>query len=268
MPLYAIPFPPSTRADQLRAIAIRLVRARLHRRHPAGLALCARADPARAALGRAAPMTVADYDDFRAVGDARIILGGRLGYVLCYNPPFSPPSLEILSALEGGHVVPRRLSVGCVLAVILFARHRACRSSRSDITCGRRSNFSRPHRQFHQWRAVGPDTDLRVGHGVPTGGPVAAPTRAALRSAARRTPVVFGADRADPAGALKRPGFILARSRRLRRRALDLRILSRADAQIPTCGIGLTMGTLLSLPLLLVGIALMVAACGAKRTAA
>src|SRR5204863_6110553 len=59
--------------------------------------LYARAVVARPALwGGTAPMSVADYDDFVLWVTLGIILGGRIGYVLFYNPAyFAAHPLEI-----------------------------------------------------------------------------------------------------------------------------------------------------------------------------
>ena len=56
---------------QLGPFADPLVCARLYRRHPARLGLCARADPQRALWGGPAPMTARRFRRFRALGDAR-----------------------------------------------------------------------------------------------------------------------------------------------------------------------------------------------------
>ena len=55
-------------------------------------------------------MAVTDFDDFVLWVTLGVILGGRIGYVLFYNPVyFAAHPLEIVAALEGRHVVPRRL---------------------------------------------------------------------------------------------------------------------------------------------------------------
>ena len=62
-----------------------------------------------------------------------IILGGRIGYVLFYNPAhFAAHPLEIVQVWTGGMSFHGGFA-GCVLAVILFARSAASRSCRSAI---------------------------------------------------------------------------------------------------------------------------------------
>jgi phosphatidylglycerol:prolipoprotein diacylglycerol transferase len=65
-----------------------------------------------------------------------IILGGRAGYVLFYNlPHFAAHPLEILQLWQGGMSFHGGFT-GCVLAVMLFARHRGLSIlSLGDITC-------------------------------------------------------------------------------------------------------------------------------------
>ena len=79
------------RSDRHRDRAVRdpLVCAGLYRRHRAGLDLCARAAQEREAVGRAGADHAAAARRLRAVGHLGIILGGRTGYVLFYNLPFS-----------------------------------------------------------------------------------------------------------------------------------------------------------------------------------
>ena len=104
------------------------------------------------------PMTVDAFDDFVLWVTLGIILGGRIGYVLFYNLGyFVENPLEDLPALEGRHVLPRRLPR-------LPARGRAVRALPQDFDpVARRPDLRgrhdravpRPHRQFHQRRAVG-----------------------------------------------------------------------------------------------------------------
>ena len=67
------------------------------------------------------PLTVNDYDDFVLWVTLGIILGGRIGYVLFYNPSyFAAHPLESLQLWHGGMSFHGGF-LGCVLAVILFA---------------------------------------------------------------------------------------------------------------------------------------------------
>src|SRR3979409_2444276 len=74
--------------------------------------------------GGPAPLTVADYDDFVLWVTLGIILGGRLGYVLVYNPGyFAAHPLETLQLWKGGMSFHGGF-LGCVIAVVLFALRR------------------------------------------------------------------------------------------------------------------------------------------------
>src|SRR5262245_42013432 len=74
--------------------------------------------------GRKAPMSMNDFDDFVLWITIGIILGGRIGYVLFYNLPyFAEHPLEIVQLWKGGMSFHGGF-LGCVLAVILFARRR------------------------------------------------------------------------------------------------------------------------------------------------
>ena len=72
-----------------------------------------------------APMSVGQLDSLLNHVLLGIILGGRLGYVLFYNPAFfiSNP-LEIFKIWQGGMAFHGGL-LGVTLAMILFARHHA-----------------------------------------------------------------------------------------------------------------------------------------------
>ena len=101
--------------------------------------------------GGKAPMTVTDYDDFIVWVTLGIILGGRIGYVLFYNPAyFLAHPVEILQLWNGGMSFHGGFA-GCVLAVLLFAwRRKIPVLSLGDVTCavgpiglclGRLANF-------------------------------------------------------------------------------------------------------------------------------
>src|SRR5215471_7855504 len=74
--------------------------------------------------GGPAPLTVTDFDDFVIWITLGIILGGRIGYVLFYNPAhFVANPLEILELWNGGMSFHGGVT-GCVLAIVLFALRR------------------------------------------------------------------------------------------------------------------------------------------------
>ena len=173
-----------------RAVRDPLVCAGLYRRHPARLALCARADPQRAPVGRAGAADGRRLRRFHAVGDARH--HPRRPHRLCavlqsrrISSSTRPRSLQLWKggmSFHGGFL-------GCVLAVVLFARWRGIPIlSLGDLTCavGADRAVSRPARQFHQRRAVGPADRRALGDGVSGRRTAAAPPEPALRGRARR----------------------------------------------------------------------------------
>ena len=101
--------------------------------------------------GGKAPLSVADYDDFVLWVTLGIIVGGRLGYVLFYNPGyFASHPAEILQLWNGGMSFHGGF-LGCVAAAVLFARSRGIPFlSLGDVSCavapiglflGRLANF-------------------------------------------------------------------------------------------------------------------------------
>ena len=101
--------------------------------------------------GGPAPLTIIEFDDFVLWVTLGIILGGRTGYVLFYNLPYyASHPLQMFQLWHGGMSFHGGF-LGCVLAVILFAKKRGIPIlSLGDITCavgpiglflGRLANF-------------------------------------------------------------------------------------------------------------------------------
>jgi phosphatidylglycerol:prolipoprotein diacylglycerol transferase len=184
--------------------------------------------------GGPAPMKVLDYDDFVLWVTLGIILGGRIGYVLFYNLPyFAGHPAEIVQVWKGGMSFHGGF-IGCLLAVVLFARSRAIPVlSLGDVTC-----------------AVGP-IGLFLG-----GGPV--PRHPSQLYEATLEGVVLFVLLAIVVrlGALKRPGLVIgifAVGYALARSFCEF--FREPDPQLGFLWGGLTMGMLLSVPLLLAGLA-------------
>jgi phosphatidylglycerol:prolipoprotein diacylglycerol transferase len=212
--------------------------------------------------GGRAPLTVTDYDDFILWVTLGIILGGRTGYVLFYNFDFftAHPS-EILQVWKGGMSFHGGF-LGCVLAVILFALKRHIPIlSLGDVTCaagpiglflGRLANFVNGELWGRQtdvpWAMVFPGRDA---------GPF--PRHPSQLYEATLEGLVLFVILAIliRAGALKRPGFIIgafAIGYAVMRSFCEL--FREPDEQLGFLWGGMTMGMLLSVPLLLAGIAL------------
>jgi len=214
--------------------------------------------------GGPAPLQVVDYDDFVLWVTLGIILGGRLGYVLFYNPAyFAAHPAEVIQLWKGGMSFHGGF-LGCVLAVMLFARHRGIPMlSLGDITCavgpiglflGRIANFI----NGELWGRL---ADVPWAVVFPGAGPLPRhPSQ--LYEAALEGLVLFAViAMLMRAGALKRPGTITgAFALGYGFARLFCELFREPDPQLGFLWGGLTMGMLLSLPLILAGILFIVVA--------
>jgi len=217
--------------------------------------------------GGPAPLTVLDFDDFVLWVTLGIILGGRTGYVLFYNLPFFAENpLQVFEVWKGGMSFHGGF-LGCVLAVVLFARARGVPLlSLGDITCavgpiglclGRLANFvngelwGRP--SDVPWAMIFPADRT----GLPRH-----PSQ--LYEAALEGLVLLAVLAVLlRLGALKRPGLVIgtfAIGYAVARSICEL--FREPDAQLGFLfgGNWLTMGMLLNVPLLLAGLAFVGAA--------
>src|ERR1700720_1931918 len=162
--------------------------------------------------GGPAPLTAVDFDDFVLWVTLGIILGGRIGYVLFYNPSyFAANPAEIVQLWKGGMSFHGGF-LGCVLAVVLFARRRGLSFlSLGDVTCaagpiglflGRIANFI----NGELWGRV---SDVPWAMVFPNGGPL--PRHPSQLYEATLEGLVLFTILALMIrfGALKRPGLIL-----------------------------------------------------------
>jgi phosphatidylglycerol:prolipoprotein diacylglycerol transferase len=214
--------------------------------------------------GGGAPMTVADFDDFVLWVTLGIILGGRIGYVLFYNAGyFAAYPAEIVQLWKGGMSFHGGF-LGCVLAVVLFARRRGLSFlPLGDVTCaaGPIGLFLGRIANFINGELWGRPSDVPWAMVFPNGGPLPRhPSQ--LYEATLEGLVLFAVLHVlVRRGALKRPGTITGAF------ALGygmIRILCELfrepDVQLGFLWQGVTMGMLLSLPLMLAGLAFIVAA--------
>jgi phosphatidylglycerol:prolipoprotein diacylglycerol transferase len=214
--------------------------------------------------GGPAPMTVLDFDDFVLWVTLGIILGGRIGYVLFYNASyFATHPAEIVQLWKGGMSFHGGF-LGCVLAVILFARYRGLSFlSLGDVTCaaGPIGLFLGRIANFINGELWGRPSDVPWAMVFPNGGPLPRhPSQ--LYEVALEGLLLFAVLAVLVRyGALKRPGTIIgafATGYGMIRMFCEL--FREPDAQLGFLWQGLTMGMLLSLPLMLAGIAFIVAA--------
>jgi len=218
--------------------------------------------------GGKAPLTVTDYDDFILWVTLGIILGGRIGYVLFYNAPyFAEHPVEIVQLWKGGMSFHGGF-LGCVAAVVLFAWRRGIPwLSLGDITCavapiglflGRLANFI----NAELWGRV---TDVPWAIVFPGAGPLPRHPSQLYEAALEGLVLLIVLAVLIRAGALRRPGTIIgvfaigygaAR--------FFCEFFREPDVQLGFLWGGLTMGMLLSLPLMLAGIVFLWAARRAK----
>src|SRR5215471_7895600 len=209
--------------------------------------------------GGPAPMTVTDFDDFVLWVTLGVILGGRIGYVLFYNPAhFAANPTEIVELWKGGMSFHGGF-IGVVVAVALFARKRGIPFwSLADVTCavypighllGRIANFI----NGELW---GRQTDVPWAMVFPDGGPIPRhPSQlyeASLEGLLLLVILAWFMHR----GALQRPGLltgVFALGYGLARCFCEF--FREPDAQLGFLWGGLTMGMLLSFPLMLAGLA-------------
>ncbi|WFU62943.1 prolipoprotein diacylglyceryl transferase [Bradyrhizobium brasilense] len=216
--------------------------------------------------GGPAPITLPQLDDFILWVTIGIIVGGRTGYVLFYNLPFfiAHPA-EILELWKGGMSFHGGF-LGCVAAVMLFARRNNIPIlSLGDITTavapiglflGRLANFI----NSELW---GRHADPRLPWAMifPNGGPL--PRHPSQLYEAGLEGIVLFAALAIMIrmGALKRPGLILGSFITIYGVA---RIIGEhfrePDPQLGFLWGGLTMGMLLSVPMIIVGVIIITAA--------
>jgi phosphatidylglycerol---prolipoprotein diacylglyceryl transferase len=218
--------------------------------------------------GGAAPMTPADFDDFVLWVTLGIILGGRIGYVLFYNPAyFVQNPLESIELWKGGMSFHGGF-LGCVLAVVLFARHRGLSIlSLGDLTCagGTIGIFLGRIANFINGELWGRAADVPWAMVFPSGGPQARHPSQLYEAALEGLLLFIVLSILIRNGALRRPGFILgafAFGYAIARSICEF--FREPDAQLGFLWGGLTMGMLLSVPLMLAGLALMAAAMRRK----
>jgi phosphatidylglycerol:prolipoprotein diacylglycerol transferase len=216
--------------------------------------------------GGPAPITLMQIDDFILWVTIGIIVGGRTGYVLFYNPMFfiRHPA-EIFELWKGGMSFHGGF-LGCVAAVMLFAyRNNTSILSLGDITTavgpiglflGRIDYFI----NSELWGRAA-DPNLPWAMIFPNGGPILRhPSQ--LYEAALEGIVLFTILAVMiRMGALKRRGLILGSFIAIYGIARIIgEFFREPDPQLGFLWGGLTMGMLLSVPMVIAGVIIIVAA--------
>jgi phosphatidylglycerol---prolipoprotein diacylglyceryl transferase len=212
------------------------------------------------------PITLLDMDDFILWVTVGIILGGRTGYVLFYNLPFFilHPA-EIFELWKGGMSFHGGF-LGCVAAVMLFCWKRNLPTlSLGDITCGvapigiclvRLTNFI----NGELWGRLA-DSSVPWAMVFPNGGPL--PRHPSQLYEATLEGIVLFTILALMIrfGALKRPGLILGSFIAVYGLARIVgEFFREPDPQLGFLWGGLTMGMLLSVPMIIAGAIIIVVA--------
>jgi phosphatidylglycerol---prolipoprotein diacylglyceryl transferase len=220
--------------------------------------------------GGPAPISVPQFDDYVLWVTLGIILGGRTGYVLFYNlPHFIAHPLEMFQLWQGGMSFHGGF-LGCVVAVLLFGwRNKVPVLSLGDVTCavatiglllGRLANFI----NAELWGRV---TDVPWAFVFPTGGPLPRHPSQLYEAALEGVLLFVVLTLMVRRGALRRPGLIIgtfAIGYGLAR--IFSEFFREPDPQLGFLWGGLTMGMLLSLPMIAAGIAFVLWAVRRPRT--
>lgn len=220
--------------------------------------------------GGKAPFTVTDFDDFILWVTLGIILGGRTGYVLFYNLGFfTQHPMEIFKLWTGGMSFHGGF-LGCVIAVLLFGwKHHISVLSLGDVTCavgpiglllGRVANFI----NSELW---GRHADASVPWAMvfPNGGPLPRHPSQLYEAGLEGVVLFIVLALLIKGGALKRPGLIIGAFAALYGVArITGEFFREPDPQLGFLWGGLTMGMLLSVPMILAGIAFIIAALRRK----
>ncbi len=224
--------------------------------------------------GGPAPITLTQMDDFILWVTVGIIVGGRTGYVLFYNLPFFMQHPGAIFMLWEGGMSFHGGFLGCVVAVMWFARKNGIPIlSLGDIVTavgpiglflGRLANFingelwGRAADPTLPWAMIFPNDRLQL---------LRHPSQ--LYQAALEGIVLFTVLAIMiRMGALKRPGLILGSFIAIYALArIAGELFREPDPQLGFLWGGLTMGMLLSLPMIVAGIILIVQAWRGKGTA-
>jgi phosphatidylglycerol:prolipoprotein diacylglycerol transferase len=216
--------------------------------------------------GGTPPFTVTDFDDFILWVTLGIILGGRTGYVLFYNLSFfAQHPAEIFKLWTGGMSFHGGF-MGCVIAVLLFGWKRNISVlSLGDVTCavgpiglllGRLANFinselwGRHADASVPWRMV-----------FPNGGPLPRHPSQLYEAGLEGIVLFIVLALLIRGGALKRPGLIIGSFAALYGVArITGEFFREPDPQLGFLWGGLTMGMILSVPMIIAGLAFIAAA--------
>jgi phosphatidylglycerol:prolipoprotein diacylglycerol transferase len=223
--------------------------------------------------GGPAPISLAQMDDFILWVTIGIIVGGRSGYVLFYNLPFFIEHPAAIFKLWEGGMSFHGGFLGCVVAVMWFAHKNGISIlSLGDIVTavgpiglllGRLANFI----NSELWGRVA-DPSLPWAVIFPNGGPLPRHPSQLYEAFLEGILLLTVLAVMIRMGALKRPGLILGSFILIYALArITGEMFREPDPQLGFLWRGLTMGMLLSVPMIFAGIILIVQAWRGKGTA-
>lgn len=201
-----------------------------------------------------------DIDDFLVWATLGVVLGGRIGYVLFYQPGYYlQHPIEALYLWHGGMAFHGG-ALGVTLAILLFTRARRLPVlAFSDVIAeaipiglffGRIANFI-------NGELFGRETDVPWAMAFPNGGPVPRHPSQLYEAVCEGLLLFLLLLLAEHRGARRRPGIVtglflvgyaVAR--------MSGELFRQPDAQLGFLVLGTTMGQLLSIPVLIAGILL------------
>ncbi len=217
--------------------------------------------------GGEAPITLPQWDDFILWVTLGIILGGRIGYVLFYNPAhFAAHPSEIIRLWEGGMSFHGGF-LGCVVAVMAFAkRHGISILPLGDLTCavgpvglflGRLANFV----NSELWGRPADPATVPWAMVFPNAGPLPRHPSQLYEAGLEGVALFVLLAVLIRFGALKRPGLIIgAFAAGYGCARITGELFREPDAQLGFLFGHTTMGMLLSLPMIVAGIVLIATA--------
>jgi phosphatidylglycerol---prolipoprotein diacylglyceryl transferase len=225
--------------------------------------------------------TATELDDLIVYVALGIVLGGRIGYVLFYNlEEYLARPAEILAVWKGGMSFHGGM-LGVVVALVLFARTRhlsilAMCDLASTVTpiglfCGRLANFV----NGELWGRPAPDLAFAVV--FPNGGPVPRHPSQLYEAFAEGVLLFIVVGLVARVAGFRRPGLItgvfgigygLARIACEFFREPDPQLGFLFGDQVSALAGGVTMGMLLSVPMVAAGLALVILARSGRTTPA
>lgn len=219
--------------------------------------------------GGPAPLTIADFDDFVIWIALAVIVGGRAGYVLFYSLPyFAAHPAEILKLWNGGMSFHGAFVCGCMAGSLFGLRRGVPILTLGDLAfagvpigifLGRISNFV----NGHLW---GRPTDVPWAMIFPDGGPLPRHPSQLYEAALEGIVLFVVLGLLVRAGALKRRGVVCAAFGIFYGVArIFCENFREPDPQLGFLWGGLTMGMLLSIPMVIAGIVVLAVALTRKE---